>query len=164
MSGGAWVCPLRYRSWEIAILTWLPSCVCCPPRLNRWTRCRLDPDLVGGSGVDIVSFMLLSVVVCLCISKVGVSSLSVTGFLCSLFLSVVEMSRRFDFCWALVVFGFSSSAATVGSIVAVLSRWGVCLFSRSGSLSTLSGGICIVGLCECGSFVLFTLYIVLFVW
>ena len=91
------------------------------------------------------------------------SSLNVTGFLCSLFLSVVELSGRFDFCCALVVFGFSSSAATVGSLVTVLFGWGGCLFSRSGRLSALSGGICIVGFCECGSFILSTLSILPFV-
>jgi len=100
-------------------MAWLPSCVCCPPRLNRWVRRRLDPNPVGGSGVDIVSFMLLSFVVCLCFYRVGVSSVTVTGFLCSLFLSVVEMSGRFDCCWASVGFGFSSAAATVGSCVTV---------------------------------------------
>ena len=145
-------------------MAWLPSCVCCPPRLNRWTRRRLDLDPVGGSCVDILNFMLFSVVVCLCISRVGMSSLYVTGFLCSLFLSVVGLSGRFDFCCALAVFDFPSLAATVGSIVTVLSGWGVCLFSRSGMLSALPGGICIVGFCECGSFIPFTFYILPFVW
>ncbi len=52
---GGRFCPLRYKNWEIDVLSWLPSCVCCPPRLNRWVRRRLDPDPVGGSRVDIVS-------------------------------------------------------------------------------------------------------------
>ncbi len=86
------------------------------------------------------------------------------GFLCSLLLSVAELSGRFDFCCALFVLGVLSSAATVGSIVTVLSGWGVCLFSRSGRLSALSCGIYIVGFYECGSFISFTCSIVLFVW
>ncbi len=121
MYGGAWVCPLRCKSWEISVLAWLTSCVCCPPRLNRWARRWLDLDPVGGSGVDNVSFMFLSFVVCLCFYRVGVSSLIVIGFLCSLFLSVVELPGRFDFCWSSVGFGFLSAAATVGPVVTVLS-------------------------------------------
>ena len=98
-------------------MAWLPSCVCCPPRLFRWARRRIDPDPVGGSGVDIVSFVLLTSVV---FSRVGVSSLNVTRFLCILFLSVVEMSGRFVFSWSSVEFVFASVAATVGSCVTVL--------------------------------------------
>jgi len=84
VSGGAWVCPLRCRSWEIAVVAWLPSCACCPPCLNRCTRRRVDLEPVGGSGVDIVSFLLFSVGVCLCVSRICVSSSFVSGFLCSL--------------------------------------------------------------------------------
>ena len=63
-------------------LAWLPSCVGCPPLLNLWTRCRLVPDPNGGSGVDIVSFLMLLVSGRVRVAGIDVSLLSVLLLLC----------------------------------------------------------------------------------
>jgi hypothetical protein len=129
VSGGTWVSSLRCSNCEIAGLAWLPSCVCCPPRLNLWTRRRLVPDPAGGSGVDIVSFGSFSGVVRLYVPELCVLLLPVSVLLCSIFSWLVGLSGRLGFDSVLIVFVFESLAATVGLIVTVEFCWGVCLFS-----------------------------------
>jgi len=89
---------------------------------------------------------------------------SVFVLLCSLFPGVVGLSGRLGFECVLVVFIFKSSAATVGLIVTVLSRWGVYLFSWSRRQPPFLGGACIVGFSEFCSFILFTYYILSSLW
>ncbi len=92
-SGGAWVCPVKCSSCEIVDLAWLPNCAWCPPLLNLWTRRRLVPELVGGSGVDIVNFGLFVCGDRSCAVRFGVLFLSVVLLLYSLLAWVIGSEK-----------------------------------------------------------------------
>lgn len=118
---------MRWSSWEIVDLAWLPSCW-WPPRLNRWTLRRLGPDPDGGSGADIVG-ILFSRCGCDCADVFNVSLGSVALGFCMLVGCRPFLKMSLVAVWLIVgpavVSVFEFVAAAVGCRSTVLSGWGV---------------------------------------
>ena len=108
-------------------LAWLANCDWCPPLLNLWTRRRLAPEPVGGSGVDIVSFGLFVCGDRFCAVRFVVLFLSVVLLLYGLLAWAIGSAKPLRSECFLIFFCFVLSAATDGMCLAVFFRMG-CLF------------------------------------
>ena len=98
MSGEAWVCPFRCKSCDVFTLARLPSWVWCPPLLNLWARRRLGSDVVGYSGVDIVSRCCSGFCCVSCSSVCSWRGVMLLSFLCSTCISF-EMGGDIILFW-----------------------------------------------------------------